>query len=175
MWDIPLLQLYYAWLLNNLQNIELIYCLLIHIIVGNSRRRCSRLVQRFQADSCCCQWSCLKYIPPDYHEPWHYNDLISFNASVTKLFTPQMPPSGLNNHMQILWTHGHVRIARVSHAILACPCVFWLVQRAKTCDKIWYSWPLLACSTIGKLPRNFLGILMTECALLGKKIPMGYH
>ena len=24
----------------------------------------------------------------------------------------------------------------------ACPCVFWLSQCAKTCDKIWYLWPL---------------------------------
>ena len=35
----------------------------------------------------------------------------------------------------------------------------------------------LACPTIGKLPRNFLGILMTECALLGEKdsngLPLG--
>ena len=30
----------------------------------------------------------------------------------------------------------------VSRAILACPCVFWLAQRAKTCDKIWYLGPL---------------------------------
>ena len=27
-------------------------------------------------------------------------------------------------------------------AILACPCVFWLEQRAKTCYKIWYLGPL---------------------------------
>ena len=33
-------------------------------------------------------------------------------------------------------------IARVLRAILACQCVFWLVQRAKTWDKIWYLWPL---------------------------------
>ena len=32
--------------------------------------------------------------------------------------------------------------SRVSRAILECPCVFWLAQRAKTCDKIWYLWPL---------------------------------
>ena len=41
-------------------------------------------------------------------------------------------------------THGHARIARVSRAILTCRCVFWLAQRAKTCDKIWYLWPLLS-------------------------------
>ena len=44
--------------------------------------------------------------------------------------------------------------------ILACPCVFWLVQRAKTCDKIWYLRPLPS------LHQNILGahgILMVKC------------
>ena len=27
-------------------------------------------------------------------------------------------------------------------AILACPCLFWLAQRAKTCNTIWYLGPL---------------------------------
>ena len=39
-------------------------------------------------------------------------------------------------------THGHERIARVSRAILSWPCVVWLAQRPKTCDKIWYLGPL---------------------------------
>ena len=33
-------------------------------------------------------------------------------------------------------------IARVSRAILAWQYVVWLAQRPKTCDKIWYLWPL---------------------------------
>ena len=37
---------------------------------------------------------------------------------------------------------GILRFAREKRTILACPCVFWLVQRAKTCDKIWYLGPL---------------------------------
>ena len=37
----------------------------------------------------------------------------------------------------------HARIARVSRAILAYPCFFFLTQRAKTCYKIWYIGPLL--------------------------------
>ena len=36
--------------------------------------------------------------------------------------------------------HGHARIE--TRARLACPCVFWLAQRAKSCDKIWYLRPL---------------------------------
>ena len=36
--------------------------------------------------------------------------------------------------------HGHARIE--TRARLACPCVFWLAQRAKSCDKIWYLGPL---------------------------------
>ena len=39
-------------------------------------------------------------------------------------------------------THGHARIARETHAILAYPCVFWLKQHARTCGKIWYLRPL---------------------------------
>ena len=39
-----------------------------------------------------------------------------------------LPPNAIIwiefNHMQILWTHGHERIACVSRAILACQCVF---------------------------------------------------
>ena len=36
----------------------------------------------------------------------------------------------------------HVRVFSETRAILACQCVFWLAQRAKTCDKIWYLGPL---------------------------------
>ena len=39
-------------------------------------------------------------------------------------------------------THRHARITRISRAILACPCVFWLAQRATKCIKIWYLRPL---------------------------------
>ena len=53
-------------------------------------------------------------------------------------------------------THGHARIARVLRVILACPCFFWLTQRAKTCDKIWYLGPLRHCLLSKRRARHLL-------------------
>ena len=73
-------------------------------------------------------------------------------------------------------THGHARIARVSGVILACPCVFWLAQRAKKCYKIWYLGPLPTSEcwsspkNIGKFSILFcctvLGWILTSCFML---------
>ena len=54
----------------------------------------------------------------------------------------------------------------LSRAILTCPCVFCLAQRAKTCDKIWCLWPLpndtQQCTTSTPLP-----LLRPGWALIG--------
>ena len=55
-----------------------------------------------------------------------------------------------------------------TRAIRACPCVFRLAQRAKTCDKIWYLGPLptgdtaaqplpISCCYSTALPRTVTG------------------
>ena len=59
-------------------------------------------------------------------------------------------------------THRHARIACETHAILACPCVFWLAQRAKKCDKIWYLGPLPQFNPFPELEHCQYGSLLVR-------------
>ena len=42
-------------------------------------------------------------------------------------------------HVARVGKHTDMRELHALHAFRACPCVLWLAQRAKTCDKIWTS------------------------------------